>query len=151
MAGVIPSGTLTGDRHYGTAWPHREGAGVSSHPAQTLQGETAESCSPQRAVCLSAYFSHLSNFPAQFKAGLLATEPSQCQQTRDSHGGGIWQCPGPGTGNLAPSQDVCMGVLGQKLMTGKQRNTDPLSIQHQCVLPGPHFVGALSLLYGVVM
>lgn len=73
--------------------PHREGAGVSSHPAQTPQGEEAESCSPQRPVwsvlCLSTYFSHLSSsplFPAQFEAELLATKPSQCQQTTGPHG-----------------------------------------------------------------
>lgn len=51
----------------------------------------------------------------------------------NSHGGGVWQCPGPGTGNLAPSQDVCMGVLGQKLMAGKQTQTHfPASINGPC-------------------
>lgn len=121
------------------AQPVPTGKGLGSHHTQSNPpGGNSRVLQPTE-TCLSTYFSYLSSsplFPAQSEAELLDTEPSQCQQTRDSHRGGIWQCPGPGRGNLAPSQDVCMGVLGQKLMTGKQRNTDPFSIQHQCLLPG---------------
>lgn len=70
----------------------------------------------------------------------------------DSHGGGFWQRPGPGTGNLAPSQDVCMGVLGQKLITGKTKKHRPAfnPASMSCARP-PHFVGPLSLLDGAAM
>lgn len=120
----------TGDRHYGTACPHREGSGISSHPAQTLQGEAAESCSPLRPVCLSTYFSHLSSsplFPAQFEAELLATEPSQCQQTTQHPMGQPWRwhlaVPWPWHREPGPQSGCLHGCAWPKINDRKSKET----------------------------
>lgn len=104
--------------------PHREGAGVTSHPAQTPQREAAvlQPTGPAwSALCLSAYFSHLSSSPlltAQFEAELLATVLANITGPLGQPWRWHLAVSCPGTGNLAPSQDICMAVLGQKLMTG---------------------------------
>lgn len=78
-------------------------------------------------------------FPAQLEAELLATEPSQWQQTRGDIMEQPWRwClavswpwhrePGPQSG--------CLHGCAWPKVNGRKANTDPFSCQHQCPLPG---------------
>lgn len=143
--------------------PHREGAGVSSHPAQTPQGEEAESWSPQRPVwsvlCLSTYFSHLSSsplFPAQFEAELLATKPSQCQQTTGDPMGQPWRwrlaVSWPWHREAGPQSGCLHGCAWPQISHRKAKKHSPVFLPAP-MSPArlPHSVGPLSLLDGAVM
>lgn len=96
-----PSGAQSGDRRYGTAHPvlFPAGMGMGSHHTQPkFPGQTQKPnpASPQGPVglgiCLPTCFS--------FWPWNLHCTGQQAGTQWDSHGGGVWQCPGPA--NLVP-------------------------------------------------